>query len=102
LEKKPESEAKRTSTAEDLADAGAGEDDELLVRAKSLLDTVKQYDRQTAEAIGVDLEEIEAEYLKIQKVRASGTGVKVRKGKFSGGIDLGEIDAGVGGEPPKA
>jgi hypothetical protein len=102
LEKKPESEAKRASTEEDLTEAGAGDDDELLLQAKTLLDTVKQHDHQAAEAIGVDLEEVEAEYLKIQKVRASGTGVKVRKAKFSGGIDLGEIDAGVGDKPPKA
>ena len=101
LEKKPASESKRASIEEDLADAGAGEDDELLASAKALLDAVKQHDRPAAQAIGVDLEEVEAEYLKIQKVRATGTGVKVRKGKFSGGIDLGEVDAGVGSEPPK-
>ena len=83
LEKKPDSEAKRSSTAEDLTEAGADEDNELLERSKALLDTVKQHDRQAAEAIGVDIEEVEAEYLKIQKVRASGTGVQVRKSKFT-------------------
>jgi hypothetical protein len=66
-----------------------------------LLDTLKQHDRQAAQAIGVDLEEIEAEFLKIQKVRASGTGVKVHKGKFKGGIDIGEVEAGIEDEPPK-
>ena len=101
LEKKPGSEKKRDSTAEDLVDAGAGEDDELLTRSKTLLDVVKKHDRPAAEAIGVDLEEIEAEYLKIKSVRATGTGVKVRKAKFSGGIDLGEVEAGAGSEHPK-
>jgi hypothetical protein len=101
LEQKPESEAKQASTVEDLAEAGAGNDDELLERVKALLDTLKQHDRQAAQSIGVDLEEIEAEFLKIQKVRASGTGVKVRKGKFTGGIDIGEVEAGIEDEPPK-
>jgi hypothetical protein len=102
LEQKPGSEAKQASTAEDLADAGAGDDEELLVRAKALLDTLKQHDRQSAQAIGVDLENIEAEFLKIKKVRASGGGVKVHTGKFKGGIDIGEVEAGLEGEPPKA
>lgn len=82
--------------AETLSDAGANEDDGLLERAKALLDTVKQHDYMAAKAIGVDLEEVEAEYLKIQKVRASSKGVKVRTGKFSKGIDNGEVDAGAG------
>jgi hypothetical protein len=101
LENKPESEVKRASTAEDFADAGANEDNELLDRAQALLEVVKQHDRPAAEAIGVDLEEVEAEYLKIQKVRSAGTGVKVRKSKFSRGIDVREVDAGVRSEPPK-
>jgi hypothetical protein len=101
LEKKPESEAKRASVSEDLTDAGAGDDAELLEQAKALLDIIKQHERQAAEAIGVDFEEIEAEYLKIKKVRAKDTGVKVRKGKFRGGIEIDEVEAGVRGESPK-
>jgi hypothetical protein len=100
LEKKPDSEAKRASVAEDLAAAGADRDDELLQRAKALLDALKQHAPQTAAAIGVDLAEIEAAYLKIQRVRASGDGVKVRKGKFEGGIEIDEIEAGLGSERP--
>ncbi len=57
LEKKPESEAKQASVSEDLTDAGAGDDAELLEQAKALLDTIKQHERQTAEAIGVDFGE---------------------------------------------
>ncbi len=100
LEKEPESEARRVSVAEDLTDAGAGEDAELLEQAKALLDTIRQYQWQGAEAIGVDFEEIEAAYLKIKQVRATGTGVRVRKGKFIEGIEIGEVEAGVGGKSP--
>jgi hypothetical protein len=101
LEKKPESEAKQASVTEDLTDAGAGDDAELLEQAKALLDTIKQHEQQTAEAIGVDFEEVEAAYFKLKKVRAAGTGVKVRKGKFSEGIEIDEVEAGVRGDSPK-
>lgn len=101
LEKKPMSEAKQSSVSEDLADSGAGDDRELLDLAKVLLDTIKQHEEETASAIGVDFEEIEAAYLKIDEVRATGIGVKVRKGKFSGGIELGPVTAGGEGKPPK-
>lgn len=94
LEAKPESEAKRASVQEDLADAGADGDQELLAQAKVLIDVVEQHDRAAARAIGVDLEEVKAEFLRVQKVTAEGTGVKVRRGEFTGGIDIGEVEAG--------
>ena len=94
LEKKPESEAKRASVAEDLTDAGASDDQELLAQAKALVEAIEQHDAQAAKSIGVDLEEVKAAFLKVQKVTSEGTGVKVRKGEFSGGIDIGEVRAG--------
>ena len=94
LEKKPESENKRASVAEDLTDAGASADQELFDHARALIDAVAKHDQAAATAIGVDLEEVKAAYLKIQKVNAAGTGVKVRKGEFEGGIDIGEVKAG--------
>jgi len=94
LETKPGSKNKRASVAEDLAEAGASADQELLDQAKAMIDAIAKHDKATASAIGVDLEEVRAAYLKIQKVRAEGTGVKVRNGEFDGGIDIGEILTG--------
>ncbi len=94
IEKKPESETKRASVAEDLTDAGAAQDADLLEQAKALLHAVEQYDRGAAAAVGVDLEQVKAAALKIQKVAAAGTGVRVRKGEFTGDIDIGEVQAG--------
>jgi predicted lipid-binding transport protein (Tim44 family) len=94
LENKPESRSKRESVAEDLADAGATGDQELLDLAKALIDSVSKHDKTTATVIGVDLEEVKAAYLNIKKVTTSGTGVKVKKGEFEGGIDIGEVAAG--------
>jgi hypothetical protein len=99
LENKPESEKKRDSVAEDLNDVGAANDLELLDQAKALLDAVQQHDKTTAAAIGVDLEEVRAQYLNVRKVVAEGTGVKVRKSEFMGGIDIGEVQAGRGDGP---
>lgn len=39
MEQKPDSKTKQASLAEDLSDAGAGDDNELLDQAKSLLNT---------------------------------------------------------------
>ena len=100
LERRPESDAKQKSVAEDLAERGAADDDELLERAKALLDEASKHEPAAAAAVGVDLEEVEAAYLKIQEVWAAGTGVRLRKGKFSEGIEIGKVDAGKGGESP--
>lgn len=94
VENKPESESKRESVAEDLADAGATGDQELLDLAKVLIDAVAKHDKATAAAIGVDLEEVKAAYLNIKKVTTTGAGVKVKKGEFEGGIDIEEVSAG--------
>jgi hypothetical protein len=94
VEKKPESEAKRTSLQEDLADAGAAEDTELRDLAQALTESLKNDAPDVGPAIGVDLEGVEAEFLRVHSVEAEGTGVKVRKGKFSGGIHIGSVRAG--------
>jgi hypothetical protein len=98
LERKPDSEAKRESVREDLADTGAGEDKELLDKVNALLQALEKQPQETA-AIGVDLKEVKAAFLKAQKVVAEGTGVKVEKSEFSGGIDLGEVRAGKINDP---
>ena len=96
VEKKPGSEAKQASLAEDLADAGVADDEALLAQANVLIEAVKTHAPEIAAAIGVDLEAVEAAYLKIGKVSASGTGVKIRESKFTdGGIDIGDVEAGV-------
>jgi hypothetical protein len=98
IENKPESLSKRESVAEDLVDAGATGDQELLDLAKVLIDAVARHDKATADVIGVDLEEVKAAYLDIKKVTTSGTGVRVKKSEFEGGIDIGEVNAGEAGE----
>ena len=94
IENKPESQSKRESVAEDLVDAGATGDQELLDLAKVLIDAVAAHDKGAAMVIGVDLEEVKAAYLNIKRVTTSGSGVKVKKSAFEGGIDIGAVNAG--------
>ena len=101
LEKKPESEAKRASVAEDLTDAGAGEDAEALQLAQKLLDAIAQHAPEAAGSVGVDLEKVRARSLKVGDVDATGSGVRVRESDFAGDIEIGNVRAGERGDPPK-
>jgi hypothetical protein len=100
LEARPASEVKRASVAKDLAEAGAAGDQVLLAQAKALINTIAQHDQATMRAIGIDLEEVKAAYLRVQTVIAEGTGVKVRGSEFTAGIDIGEVEARRIGSPP--
>jgi hypothetical protein len=99
LERKPDSETKQLSVREDLTDARAGEDQELLDRAKVLLDAVKAHDRAAAAQLNINLDEIEAAYFKLKDAAAEGNvNVAVKKGAFSGGIDMEGLTAGTPGK----
>ena len=103
LEAKPDSKARRDVVEEELTAAGAVHDEELLQQVKAMLDAVQQQAPETAAAIGIDLEEVKGAALRIADVIASGTGVRVRKGEFSGDIDIKGVRAGQqqGADPAK-
>jgi hypothetical protein len=94
VEKKPDSEAKRVSLAEDLAGAGAAGDVELLEAARQVIAAVNTHAAGTGPAIGVDLERVEAAAIRIRDVTAEGTGVRARDVKVAGDIDISGIHAG--------
>jgi hypothetical protein len=94
VEKKPDSEAKRSSLEEDLADAGAADDGELARLARALAEAVERSAPEAAAAIGVDLAQVKAAFLRVGSVEAEGTGVKVREAEFTGGIEIGSVRAG--------
>lgn len=94
LEKKPESKIQQAAVEEEIADLGADKDTEILKKAEFLLDTAKNLPAENVLVIGVDLEKIEAAALKIKDIIATGTGVKVREGKFQGEIDIEQVRAG--------
>lgn len=94
VERRPESKAQRAALEERLTEIGAGDDAELLKVARQLVDAIKSSVPETAPALGVDLDQIEAEFLKVQRVQSEGTGVRVRDSRFTGGIDISDLDAG--------
>lgn len=94
IENKPESQVKRDSVAEDLRDAGAEQDPELLEAARALLELLKNRAPETGPAIGVDLEKVTAAALRIREVKSEGTGVRVRDSQFTGDIEIGSVNAG--------
>jgi hypothetical protein len=98
VEKKPESTAKQESLAEDLAEAGAGEDNELLEQAERVVASAQESAQATALAaeLKIKLDEVRAGFLKLKSGRASGAiDIQVGKSELPGGIDLGDLQAGV-------
>jgi hypothetical protein len=84
LEKKPESKTQQAAIEEEIADLGADKDAEILQKAEVLLETIKNLPAENVPAIGVDLEKIKGATLKIKDIIATGAGVRVRDGEFSG------------------
>jgi hypothetical protein len=104
VERKPESESKRDSLKEDLADTGAADDPELRAAAQRLIAAVAEHDASAAQAVGVDLEDVRAGFIQIGDVdvRGPGTGVRGERVDVAGGIVIGNVrtDAGGGTERP--
>jgi hypothetical protein len=100
LEANPSSKSRRGVVEEDLAAVKADQDAEVLQHAQALLEVIKSHAPEAAAAIGVDLKEIEGASLAIRRVIATGTGVKVEQGKFSGDITIEDVQAGHQGGPP--
>jgi hypothetical protein len=101
VENKPESTPKRESLAEDLREAGADHDADLVEAARQVIAAVKADAAGVGPALGIDLEGVEAAALRIRSVTSDGTGVRVRDGTFTGDIDIGDVRAGrAGSEGP--
>lgn len=104
LEKKPESEAQQAAVEESLSGAGADTDEEVLEQAKALIDLIKRQTPETATAQGIDLDDIEAEFLKVKKILAEGQAkaVTMKKVKATGGIEIEDVTARSEPSDPKA
>jgi hypothetical protein len=100
LEQAPQSKNRRAVVEEDLANSDAGKDGELVEAANRLIELVRTQAPGAAAAIGVDLKDVEAANLRLRDIAASGTGVKLEKGRFSGDIDIGNVRAGVKRDDP--
>ncbi len=102
LEQAPVSKSRRAVVEEDLTASSAGQDAELAAAAHHLMELVQQHAPAVASAIGVDLKDVAAANLRLADIAASGTGVKVEHGTFTGDIDIRGVRAGVPPAPNKA
>lgn len=105
LEKKPGSTAKKDSLAEDLVEAGAGQDEELIRQAQTLIQLVQQFAPSTAAEINVKLEDIKAlGSVRISDLIVTGTSAKIevdlQKTKAEGDVEVAGLRAS-GEESPK-
>ena len=98
VERKPDSDTQRAALVETLTDTSDVVDDGVLTAARAVTDAVAAHAPAAAPAIGVDLERVRAAFLRITSVEAASTGVRVQDGDFTGGIDIGQVRAGVPGE----
>jgi hypothetical protein len=99
LEANPTSEARQAVVKEDLAQANAADDRDLLTAADKVLDAVAQHAPEVAKSIGVRLEDIKSGgSLRIRDVVAGDAGVDVRKADVHGDIDISGVRAGRTGD----
>src|SRR4051812_35906563 len=94
VERRPDSEPKRNSLVEDLDEAGAGADAELLEAARQLIAQVREHDPDAGRVVGIDLERVVAESLRISDVASTGAGVRVRDSQFRGDVDIQGVRSG--------
>ncbi|MFN8443773.1 MAG: hypothetical protein U0175_23545 [Caldilineaceae bacterium] len=93
LRKRPESLAKRQSLAEDFEGTGADNDSSLLRLATNLTLAVLQHAAQSAEIIAVDLNDVQAELIKLSKIKSSQKAVRGRNLKAKT-VEVDEVEVG--------
>ena len=98
VERKPDSETKKASLREDLADlegTSHAVDAELEDAARRVLAAVEEHDPDAARAVGIDLKKLDVGgSLTIERVTAGGTGVSGEDWKIAGDASLRDIHGG--------
>ncbi|MGO4614707.1 hypothetical protein AB4305_00015 [Nocardia sp. 2YAB30] len=97
VERKPSSERKKASLAEDLEDAGAAGDAELAAAAVAVLEALQQHAPHVV--VGAEVRYHIAEALKITDIDSTGDGVRVTGGTISGPTEISGIRAGFQAPP---
>ncbi|MEV0773799.1 hypothetical protein [Nocardia salmonicida] len=92
VEKKPDSQPKKDSLAEDLEEAGAARDPELGQAAAAVLQAVREHAPQVV--VGLDIDNLVAEALKVTDIESAGDGVRVRNSTITGTAEFSRVRAG--------
>ena len=94
VERRPDSKAQKDALQETLADTPGAVDQELLAAAQQVTDAVADHHPDAAAAIGVDLRNVQAEFIRVQSITSTGTGFRGDDLTVQGGVDLGNVRAG--------
>ena len=94
IEKEPKSKFRQKVVKEDLAKTDANKDENLLRYAQAVLDDIHKHDPETADEIGINLEDIKGASLKIEDIIATGIGVNIKHGELKGDIEIKNVRAG--------
>lgn len=97
IEMDPVDPARQEALKQDVKDAGADKDTELLAKVDELLAAIEKSNGASAAAyeVGVNIAEVKAAGLKLHDVSATGNvSVDVTKGEFSGEIEIMGLHAG--------
>ena len=97
LEKDPKSPNRQGVLAEELADAGAAQDAELLAKVQALSEALAESEagRRAAEVVGVKIDDVVVEGNAIlTDITSSGAGVILRKTDIGGSLEIRNVRAG--------
>jgi hypothetical protein len=96
LETDPASKERQAVVGEDLTKSGAGQDEEVLRKAKALLDAIQAYVSNAPQIAGLDLQDIKGASLTAERILAEGshaTGVKAKELNIAGDIRFSDVTA---------
>jgi hypothetical protein len=99
VEQRPASKAKRDSLEEDLSETGAASDPELRRLAETLVAAIDEHDPDSAGRVEIDLKDLRAKFLTIERVTAHETRVHVEGATVEGGATISDIHGGGGPDP---
>lgn len=95
LEAKPDSTAKQASMSEDLADAGADKDGQVLQAAQELIKLIESKAPEAAEAVGITMEQLHvAGSVNIKDIVSAGSGVVLRDSTVDHDLTIEGVVAG--------
>ncbi|MEU2013861.1 hypothetical protein [Nocardia sp. NPDC019302] len=99
VESRPEAASRRVVLAEELAEAGAGDDQELLTAAQHLLQVIQEQAPQAAETVGVRLTRVQAGEIEITDIASEGSAFIAEDTSVAGTLRVSGIQAGAEPRP---
>jgi hypothetical protein len=94
LENDPGDKTRQQILKSDLEKTAAATDDELLRRARAVIEAVSDRDPEAAAAVGVKFDDLKAASLRLDDIVAAGTGVDIKRAELTGDVVITQVRAG--------